>query len=68
MELLEIARILFGELCIFYADYILKLLVILHLDLGLIISLPFTGLVIQIFAIGTTISLIGNMSPPKRAS
>ncbi|XP_062153701.1 uncharacterized protein LOC133861897 [Alnus glutinosa] len=37
LELLEIARILFG-------------------------------LVIQIFAIGTTISLIGNMSPPKRAS
>ncbi|KAM4076676.1 hypothetical protein ACJW30_12G081500 [Castanea mollissima] len=26
------------------------------------------GLLIQIFTIGTTISLIGNMSPPKRAS
>ncbi|KAB1210844.1 hypothetical protein CJ030_MR6G019765 [Morella rubra] len=26
------------------------------------------GLLIQLFAIGTTISLIGNMSPPKRTS
>uniref|UniRef100_A0A2N9HST2 Uncharacterized protein n=1 Tax=Fagus sylvatica TaxID=28930 RepID=A0A2N9HST2_FAGSY len=26
------------------------------------------GLLVQIFTIGTTISLIGNMSPPKRAS
>ncbi|KAF3946742.1 hypothetical protein CMV_027025 [Castanea mollissima] len=26
------------------------------------------GLLIQIFTIGTTISLIGNMSPPKRVS
>ncbi|KAG6655457.1 hypothetical protein CIPAW_05G217800 [Carya illinoinensis] len=31
-------------------------------------SLVLFGFLVQVFTIGTTTSLIGNMSPPKRAS